>query len=110
MLHRVFFFVEIAENRKSKVLRAVNEFCGSSMADDEFEEDVKPEHKPKKTLKKDKYGALVLVIDCGNSMQETSGGRSHFSMAKEAADWILSRKVSSSEPLRNAQILSSNFA
>ncbi|CAJ0594317.1 unnamed protein product [Cylicocyclus nassatus] len=66
------------------------------MSDDEFEEfeekDVKPVKK-KRLTKKDKYGALVLVIDCGSSMQETSDGRSYFSMAKEAADWILSRKI-----------------
>ncbi|EYB85868.1 hypothetical protein Y032_0289g1504 [Ancylostoma ceylanicum] len=63
------------------------------MADDEFEEEGKPEQKARKPLKRDKYAALVLAVDCGSSMQETSGGRSHFCMAKEAADWILSRKI-----------------
>ncbi|KHJ93931.1 Ku70/Ku80 alpha/beta domain protein [Oesophagostomum dentatum] len=64
------------------------------MSDDEFEEkDVKPRPKAK-TTKKDKYGAFVLLIDCGSSMQETREGKSHFSLAKEAADWILSRKAS----------------
>ncbi|ETN85848.1 Ku70/Ku80 alpha/beta domain protein [Necator americanus] len=64
------------------------------MSDDEFEEKkVKQQGKTKTILKKDKYGALVLVIDCGRSMQEMCDGRSHFSMAKEAADWILSRKI-----------------
>ncbi|PIO64798.1 Ku70/Ku80 beta-barrel domain protein [Teladorsagia circumcincta] len=64
------------------------------MSDDEFvEEKVKPEPKAKKGGRKEKYGALVLVIDCGGTMNETEDGRSHFSMAKEAADWIISRKI-----------------
>ncbi|WKX89709.1 hypothetical protein Q1695_008949 [Nippostrongylus brasiliensis] len=61
------------------------------MSDDEFEEK-KPIAK-KAPERKEKYGALVMVIDCGNTMSETEEGRSHFSMAKEAADWILSRKI-----------------
>uniref|UniRef100_A0A0K0D5F4 VWFA domain-containing protein n=1 Tax=Angiostrongylus cantonensis TaxID=6313 RepID=A0A0K0D5F4_ANGCA len=51
---------------------------------------------PKKVVRKDKHGVLVLVIDCGSTMNNVVDGRSYFSMAKEAADWLLSRKVRSS--------------
>ncbi|KAK6057723.1 Ku70/Ku80 beta-barrel domain protein, partial [Cooperia oncophora] len=62
------------------------------MSDDEFEEK-KPQHKAKPAARKEKYDALVMVIDCGKTMNEVEDARSHFSMAKEAADWIISRKI-----------------
>ncbi|XGW21569.1 hypothetical protein V3C99_004488 [Haemonchus contortus] len=64
------------------------------MSDDEFEEKkAKTGAKARTTGRKEKYGALVMVINCGETMNEMEDGRSHFSMAKEAADWILSRKI-----------------
>ncbi|VDM62836.1 unnamed protein product [Angiostrongylus costaricensis] len=47
----------------------------------------------KKTARKEKHGVLVLVIDCGSTMNNVVDGRSYFSVAKEAADWLLSRKI-----------------
>ena len=65
------------------------------MSDDEFVEPKQGKKSTtKKVTKKDKYEALIVVIDCSPHMKKLeSNGLSSFTCAKDAVDWILSRKV-----------------
>lgn len=63
------------------------------MSDDECDVPKGKRVAPKKVAKKDMYQALMVIIDCGPHMKKADVGVSSFECAKEAVDWILTRKI-----------------
>uniref|UniRef100_A0A1I7XFT2 VWFA domain-containing protein n=1 Tax=Heterorhabditis bacteriophora TaxID=37862 RepID=A0A1I7XFT2_HETBA len=67
------------------------------MFEDEFNVDkLMHKRKSKKSgtvLKKDIHDVLLIVLDCGKTMNSTEDDATSFKLAKNAVDWIISRKI-----------------